>query len=61
MTYPNHISIATGGEIYSYKLYITLYCVLNLGMYQEDHGIIHNSFYDRLLNKTIGMSLDFHS
>ena len=26
-------------------------------MYQEDHGIIHNSFYDRLLNKTIGMSL----
>ncbi|CAF4899657.1 unnamed protein product, partial [Rotaria sp. Silwood1] len=37
MTFPNHISIATG-------------------MYQEDHGIIHNSFYDRLLNKTIGMS-----
>ncbi|CAF3395042.1 unnamed protein product [Rotaria sp. Silwood1] len=36
MTFPNHISIATG-------------------MYQEDHGIIHNSFYDRLLNKTIGM------
>ncbi|CAF1083781.1 unnamed protein product [Rotaria sordida] len=37
MTFPNHISIATG-------------------MYQEDHGVIHNSFYDRLLNKTIGMS-----
>jgi hypothetical protein len=26
-------------------------------MYQEDHGIVHNSFYDRLLNKTIGMGL----
>ncbi|CAF1455374.1 unnamed protein product [Adineta ricciae] len=37
MTFPNHISIATG-------------------MYQEDHGVIHNTFYDRLLNKSIGMS-----
>ncbi|CAF1300171.1 unnamed protein product [Rotaria magnacalcarata] len=37
MTFPNHISIATG-------------------MYQEDHGIVHNSFFDRLLNRTIGMS-----
>ncbi|CAM4899115.1 unnamed protein product [Rotaria socialis] len=36
MTFPNHISIATG-------------------MYQEDHGIVHNSFFDRLLNRTIGM------
>ena len=31
------------------------------GMYQEDHGIIHNYFYDRLLNKTIGMGLYFVS
>ncbi len=28
-------------------------------MYQEDHGIIHNTFLDRLLNKTIGMGLYF--
>jgi hypothetical protein len=58
MTYPNHISIATGGEIYLYNI---LYLIRNLGMYQEDHGIIHNTFYDRLLNKSIGMSLDFYS
>ncbi len=58
MTYPNHISIATGGEIYSYNIF---YLIRNLGMYQEDHGIIHNTFYDRLLNKSIGMSLDFYS
>ena len=31
------------------------------GMYQEDHGIVHNTFYDRLLNKTIGMGLSFVS
>ncbi|CAF3673563.1 unnamed protein product [Adineta steineri] len=36
MTFPNHISIATG-------------------MYQEDHGVVHNTFFDRLLNKSIGM------
>ncbi|CAF1254910.1 unnamed protein product [Rotaria sordida] len=36
LTFPNHISIATG-------------------MYQEEHGIVHISFFDRLLNKTIGM------
>ncbi len=30
-------------------------------MYQEDHGIIHNTFFDRLLNKTIGMGLYFIS
>jgi hypothetical protein len=28
-------------------------------MYQEDHGIVHNSFYDQLLNKTINMGLYF--
>ncbi|CAF1537915.1 unnamed protein product [Rotaria sp. Silwood1] len=37
LTYPNHISIATG-------------------MYPEEHGIVHNSFYDRLLKLTIGMN-----
>ncbi|CAF1261505.1 unnamed protein product [Rotaria sp. Silwood1] len=37
MTFPNHISIATG-------------------MYQEDHGVVYNIFYDRLLNITIGMN-----
>ncbi|CAF4157282.1 unnamed protein product [Rotaria sp. Silwood2] len=36
LTYPNHISIATG-------------------MYPEEHGIVHNSFYDRLLKLTIGL------
>ncbi|CAF3335834.1 unnamed protein product [Rotaria socialis] len=34
MTYPNHISIATG-------------------MYQEDHGIIHNRFFDTNLQKIV--------
>ncbi|CAF2432949.1 unnamed protein product [Rotaria sp. Silwood2] len=34
MTYPNHISIATG-------------------MYQEDHGIIHNRFFDTKLGKIV--------
>ena len=28
---------------------------LLLGMFEEDHGIIHNYFYDRVLNKTISM------
>ncbi|CAF3049475.1 unnamed protein product [Rotaria sp. Silwood2] len=36
LTYPNHISIATG-------------------MYPEEHGIVHNSFYNRLLKLTIGL------
>jgi len=26
-------------------------------MYQDEHGIVANSFYDRLLNKTIQMGL----
>ncbi|UJR26834.1 hypothetical protein I4U23_008147 [Adineta vaga] len=34
MTFPNHISIATG-------------------MYEEDHGIIHNRFFDTKLQKLI--------
>ncbi|CAF0874983.1 unnamed protein product [Rotaria sordida] len=34
MTFPNHISIATG-------------------MYQEDHGIIHNRFFDTKLQKLV--------
>ncbi|CAF0733735.1 unnamed protein product [Adineta ricciae] len=34
MTYPNHISIATG-------------------MYEEDHGIVHNRFFDTKLQKAI--------
>ncbi|CAF0903576.1 unnamed protein product [Rotaria sp. Silwood1] len=34
MTFPNHISIATG-------------------MYQEDHGIIHNRFFDTNIKKSI--------
>ncbi|CAF1123267.1 unnamed protein product [Didymodactylos carnosus] len=38
MTFPNHISIATG-------------------MYQDNHGVVHNTFYDRSLNKTFGMSI----
>ncbi|CAF2632600.1 unnamed protein product [Rotaria sp. Silwood2] len=37
MTFPNHISLATG-------------------MHQEEHGIVHNTFFDRLLNITIGMN-----
>lgn len=51
MTYPNHISIATGVQGNEIRLILFRY----LGMYQEDHGIIHNSFYDRLLNKSIDM------
>lgn len=30
-------------------------------MYQEDHGVVHNTFYDQLLNKTIGMGRYFNS
>ncbi len=28
-----------------------------IGMYQDQHGIIHNLFFDRLLNKTITLGL----
>lgn len=36
--------------------YLSIKSNINLGMYQEEHGIVHNSFYDRELNKTITMS-----
>lgn len=51
MTYPNHISIATG----KMNLFFTIYKYLkfNLGLYQEDHGIIHNRFFDIKINKTV--------
>ena len=56
MTFPNHISIATGA-VYGFNR-DRISPSLNLGMYQEEHGIVHNTFFDRLLNKTISMGRD---
>ena len=61
MTFPNHISIATGQQKKTHMNDSILSFVCNLGMYQEDHGVVHNEFYDRLLNRTIGMSLYLNS
>ncbi|CAF4674343.1 unnamed protein product, partial [Rotaria sp. Silwood2] len=53
MTYPNHISIATGRIN---ERYLTLYSNLkHLGMYQEDHGIIHNRFFDTSIKKNVSL------
>ena len=53
MTFPNHISIATG----TVNVIIAFVIMVRIGMYEEDHGIINNRFFDRLLNKTITIGI----